>query len=203
MKQTGHSKLTLSYFGQLGGGEVKIMAGDVEVATLNTDLPEPAAVEQTWPIPPEARNFSLRVTRGPVRLFNVTFRKDGPGVVYDSIGLNGTWAGVLAVHINGQHWIEEMRMAKPDLVIINYGTNESGYLNYVETSYPKDVREIIRRIRAASPETAVMLMSPMDRGARQAGGGTGRVMDRSRPDQARLLPATILNSKTRHSIAPL
>jgi lysophospholipase L1-like esterase len=175
LKNPGHSKLTLSYFGQPGGGDVTIMSGDVEIATLSTDQPEPAAAEQTWPIPPEARRFSLRVTRGSVRLFNVTFRKDGPGIVYDSIGLNGTWAGVLAVHINGEHWIQQMQLAKPDLVVINYGTNESGYRNYVETSYPKDVREIIRRVRAAVPGAAVMIMSPMDRGARESGGIIGTV----------------------------
>lgn len=175
LKKPGHTKLTLSYFGQPGGGEVKIMAGDIEVATLNTDLPEPADAEETWPVPPEAQNFKIIVTRGAVRLFNVVFRKEGPGVVYDSIGLNGTWAGVLAVHINGQHWIEELKMARPDLVIINYGTNESGYRNYVETTYPKDVREIIRRVRAAVPESSVMIMSPMDRGAREAGGTIGTV----------------------------
>jgi lysophospholipase L1-like esterase len=175
LRNPGHTRLSLSYFGQPGSGEVKIMAGDVEVATLDTSLPEPAAVEQTWPIPPEAQTFKIVVTRGQVRLFNFTFRKDGPGVIYDSIGLNGTWAGVLATYVNGDHWIEQLRMAKPDLVIINYGTNESGYRNYVETSYPKDVREIIRRVRSAVPDASILMMSPMDRGAREAGGTIGTV----------------------------
>ncbi len=175
LKNPGHTRLTLSYFGQPGGGEVQIMAGEVTLGTLNTDLPEPASAEETWPIPPDASRFTLRVTRGPVRLFSLAFRKEGPGVVYDSIGLNGTWAGVLAVHMNGTHWIEEIQMARPDLVIINYGTNESGYLNYVETSYPKDVREIIRRVRTAAPGAAVMIMSPMDRGSRGPGGAIGTV----------------------------
>jgi len=173
LRYPGHSKLTLSYFGQPGGGEVKITSGDIEIATFSTDQPSPAAAEETWHIPPEARQFKIVVTTGTARLFNVTFLKEGPGVVYDSIGLNGTWAGVLAAHINGPHWIEELQMAKPDLVIINYGTNESGYLNYVETSYPKDVREIIRRLRTAVPDASVMIMSPMDRGAREAGGTIG------------------------------
>jgi lysophospholipase L1-like esterase len=175
LKQPGHTKLTLSYFGFPGGGEVKIMAGEVEVATLDTSLPAEAAVEQTWPVPAEARQFEILVTRGTVRLFDVEFRKDAPGVIYDSIGLNGTWAGVLAVHMNGEHWMEQLRMAKPDLVIINYGTNESGYKNYIDTTYPKDVREILRRVRTAVPESSVLIMSPMDRGRRESTGTIGTV----------------------------
>jgi len=173
LRNPGHTALTLSYFGDPAGGEVTIEAGDIHVATVDTSLPEPAAAERTFPIPPEAQQFSVRVTRGPVRLFSLQFRKPGIGVVYDSIGLNGTWAGVLATYVNEAHWAEQLRLAKPNLVVINYGTNESGYRNYIDTSYPKDVREVIRRVKAAVPDASVLIMSPMDRGAREAGGVIG------------------------------
>jgi len=175
LKNPGHTKLGLNFLGLPGGGEVQIMAGTVEVATISTDMPQIAPVEQVFAIPVEAQNFEIKVLRGTVRLFNLTFRKDSPGVIYDSIGLNGTWAGVLASHINGAHWSEELRQAKPDLVIINYGTNESGYKNYVDTTYPKDVKEILRRVKAGAPEASVLIMSPMDRGVREAGGTIGTV----------------------------
>ena len=91
LKKPGHTRLTLSYYGQPGGGEVSIDAGDIHVGTLNTDLPEPLAAEQSWAIPPDSLTITLKVTRGPARLFSTTFLKDGPGIIYDSIGLNGTW----------------------------------------------------------------------------------------------------------------
>ncbi len=37
------------------------------------------------------------------------------------------------------------------------------------------MKEIIRRVRAALPETSILLMSPMDRGTREAGGEIGTV----------------------------
>jgi hypothetical protein len=175
LKKPGHTEMVVSYLGRPDGGEVSIDAGEVHIGSLNTAMPEVGAVEQPYEIPPEATEFSLRVTGGRARLFGVTFRKRAIGVIYDSIGLNGTWAGVLAHHMNGEHWMEQLRLAKPNLVVINYGTNESGYKNYVETSYPKDVKEIIRRVKTAAPESAVLIMSPMDRGAREAGGTIGTV----------------------------
>lgn len=173
LKRDGHTTLKVEYFGQPEGGEVTIDSGEIHIGTLDTALPEAAAVEQSFDIPAEATEFTIRVTRGRARLFGVEFRKAGTGVVYDSIGLNGTWAGVLASHMNGGHWMEELRLAKPNLVVINYGTNESGYRNYIETGYPKDMKEILRRVKTAVPEASVLVMSPMDRGAREGGGTIG------------------------------
>jgi len=173
LKKPGHSRLTLSYVAQPAGGELVIQAGEIEVGVLDTSAEATAAARKSFDIPPEAQQIELRVTRGPVRLFQVELFKPNPGVVYDSIGLNGTWAGVLAWHMNARHWAGELRQARPSLVIIHYGTNESGYRSYIDGAYPRDVREIISRVRNAVPEASILIMSPMDRGAREAGGAIG------------------------------
>jgi len=170
LKTPGHTRLILSYVAQPGGGELAVTAGGVEAGTLNTAAAETAAARQTFEIPPEAQEIELRVTRGPVRLFQVELFRPNPGIVYDSIGLNGAWAGVLAWHMNARHWADQLRQARPDLVIIHYGTNESGYRNYIDSTYPRDVRTIIGRVRAAVPEASILIMSPMDRGVRDSSG---------------------------------
>jgi len=173
LKRPGHSKLAISFVAQPGGGELQILAGDIEAGVLDTAAPETAAAQQTFDIPPEAQEIELRVTRGPVRLFQVELFKPNSGIVYDSIGLNGTWAGVLAWHMNARHWAEQLRQARPSLVIIHYGTNESGYRKYIDSTYPRDVKEIITRVRTAVPEASILIMSPMDRGVREASGVIG------------------------------
>lgn len=173
LKRPGHTRLTLSYVAQPGGGELQILAGDVEAGVLDTAAPETAAAQQMFDIPPEAQEIEIRVTRGPVRLFQVELFKPNPGIVYDSIGLNGTWAGVLAWHMNARHWAGQLRQARPNLVVIHYGTNESGYRKYIDSTYPRDVKEIITRVRSAVPEASILIMSPMDRGVREAGGMIG------------------------------
>ena len=48
-------------------------------------------------------------------------------MVYHSLGINGANVTLLSRSFNGPHWTAELRHYKPDLVIINYGTNESGF----------------------------------------------------------------------------
>jgi lysophospholipase L1-like esterase len=54
----------------------------------------------------------------------------------------------------------------PDLVVINYGTNESSFPAYVEKQYEPELIRAIGRVRAALPNTSILIMSPMDRGER-------------------------------------
>jgi lysophospholipase L1-like esterase len=124
-------------------------------------------------IPPKSRHFEIRVASGPVRAFGLRFEKAGPGVEYDSLGLNGAFVSVLARMFNAEHWGEALRHLQPDLVIINYGTNESGYASFVDQSYGKELKEVVRRIRAALPQASILVMSPMDRGTRETGGEIG------------------------------
>jgi len=48
--------------------------------------------------------------------------------------------------------------------VINYGTNEADFSAFVEKHYERELREAIRRVRAALPGASILLMSPMDRG---------------------------------------
>src|SRR5438046_2487853 len=105
-----------------------------------------------------------------VRMFGVVLESGSRGIQYDSLGDNGAFVGLLADYMNESHWTEQLRHRRPDLVILNYGTNESEYENWPMDKYEKDTKEIIRRIRAALPEASILFVSPMDRGIRGKGG---------------------------------
>lgn len=175
LRERGQTRLTLHYAGLPGGGMVVIETDGSPLATLNTSMPRKIAAHESWNIPRKTREIAIRVEGAPVRLFCFEFEKASTGVIYSSIGLNGTWAGVLASYTNGPHWNERLREANPDLVVLSYGTNESGYGSYLDSTYSKDYREILRRIKAALPDTPVLVMSPMDRGVRQSGGAIGTI----------------------------
>ena len=53
-------------------------------------------------VPGGASDLELRVERGPVRVFGITAEKAGPGVVYDSLGLNGASITVLSRMFNAE-----------------------------------------------------------------------------------------------------
>jgi lysophospholipase L1-like esterase len=172
-----HSVIEVAFLRQPDGGAFAIDADDKELGIVET-APEPAADSESptkgpgyalFEIPEGATKFAVRVTRGTVRLYGAEFRTHA-GVIYSSLGINGANVTLLSRSFNGPHWAAELRHYKPSLVIVNYGTNESGYAKFVDTTWGPEMREVVKRLHAALPESSIILMSPMDRGEKNAAG---------------------------------
>jgi len=149
--------------------------GDGILGSTDTESETKTPAFVKFPLPEETKNLTIRVKSGNVRLYGASFTKSAPGIVYDSLGLNGAYVSVLARMFNAQHWTEELRHYDPDLVIVNYGTNESVYPKFLDGAYQKEMAEIVRRLRAALPKASILVMSPMDRGQRESSGHIGTV----------------------------
>jgi lysophospholipase L1-like esterase len=175
MKRPGASRLIVSYMGQPDGGKLSISADGEQIEVLDTQMPEKRAARETYRLGPGTKEIELKVVEGEVRIFSLAFESGTSGVIYESLGLNGVWAGVLAHFVNEQHWAGQLREERPDLVILNYGTNESGFPKYVDSTYGDDLRKLLKRVRRAVPDTSCLVMSPMDRGVRESGGQIGTV----------------------------
>jgi lysophospholipase L1-like esterase len=162
--------IEIAYLAQPGGGEFQVDAGDQTLGTVSTAAEAKTPGYASFHVPADARIFSVRVTKGVVRLYGAEFSRNNAGVIYSSLGINGANITLLSRSFNPRHWTAELRHYHPDLVIVNYGTNESGYPAFVDTTWPGEVRETVRRLHAALPESSVLLMSPMDRGERKMSG---------------------------------
>jgi lysophospholipase L1-like esterase len=178
LKDPGQTRVEIAYLTQPGGGSFKMEAkgeGDpVEIGSADTDG-EQGPGYASFEIPAGADEITLRVTKGQVRLFGADFRKPGKGVVYSSLGINGANIRLLSRWLNGDHWAAELRHYHPDLVVVAFGTNESGFPDFVNGSWSSDVKAAVHRIQAALPEASVLLMSPMDRGERKTDGEIGTI----------------------------
>jgi lysophospholipase L1-like esterase len=166
----GHTHFEVWYLKEPGGGSLHVMGDGEPLGDFETGADEKAPAVAVFDTPAEVHTLELKVVRSAVRLFGVVAEKSGPGVVYDTLGLNGASVSVLSHLMNAQHLTDELRQRNPDLVIVNYGTNEADFASYVDKGYEKELREAIRRIRAALPETSILLMSPMDRGQHSGAG---------------------------------
>ena len=102
--------------------------------------------------------------------YGVDFRRPDAGVVYTSAGINGANITLLSRVLNEAHWAEELQHYNPDLVVINYGTNESGFPKFVDSTWGREMRLAVRRLHAALPNASLLLMSPMDRGEKKENG---------------------------------
>jgi lysophospholipase L1-like esterase len=123
-------------------------------------------VTENITLPAHTKAVDIRVESGKVELYGETFLRQRSGVVYDSLGLNGASTTVLSRGFDHTSWTAALQHAAPTLVIINYGTNESGFGAFVDKQYEGELRLAIQRIRNALPNVSILVMSPMDRGER-------------------------------------
>jgi lysophospholipase L1-like esterase len=166
------SRMEVYYLQEPGGGQFNVVVNNDDAHTVQTSGDSLTSGFHEIRAPREGENtFEVKSASGTVRLFGAVLENDGPGVVYDSLGVNGAYAGLLVTAMNEGHWVEQLRHRKPNLVVINYGTNESQYASPDQMQrYEKDLREVIRRVREALPSVSILVISPMDRGKHVAGG---------------------------------
>ena len=162
------TSIEIQFLQQPYGGIVEVLADGKSVGTVKT-AGEKKNGSATVDLPVGTRTVTLRVTVGQVELFGVAFGTRSRGITYDSIGLNGASTTVMSRAFSPTEWGNALQHRDPDLVIINYGTNESSYPAYVDKFYEPELRRAIARVRAALPNTSILVMSPMDRGARDGG----------------------------------
>jgi lysophospholipase L1-like esterase len=172
--QTGRnfSRMEVYYLQQPGGGQFSVDVNGTSAQSVSTSSDTSTSGFYEIKAPQVGPNtFNVKTLGGNVRLFGAVIENEGPGVVYDSLGVNGAYAGLLATAMNQEHWAQQLQHRNPNLVIINYGTNESQYASDEQMErYDKDLREVIRRVRAALSDVSILIVSPMDRGKRTGGG---------------------------------
>ncbi|MGD0445437.1 MAG: GDSL-type esterase/lipase family protein [Edaphobacter sp.] len=160
------TSIEVEYMEEPGGGDVEITADDAPAGTVKTAGDAKKIDSASVPIPAGTRQVKLQVTGNPVQLFGIVFSRNDRGVTYDSIGLNGASTTVMSRAFNPETFYPALEHRNPDLVVINYGTNESSFPAYVEKQYEPELIRAIGRIRTALPNASILIMSPMDRGER-------------------------------------
>ncbi len=170
LPDAGHTQAVIYFWAQPDGGTFELRSGDQVLQAVSTAAEEPHPEFAEVALPPGTREVDLVVTAGQVRAFGYRFDKPGPGIQYSSIGINGAQVQMLVRYFQVNQWTANLRHEHPDLIILNYGTNESIFPDYVHKRYPAELRIVISRLRAALPDTSIMLMSPMDRGVESMDG---------------------------------
>jgi lysophospholipase L1-like esterase len=163
------TSIEVEYLAQPNGGSLEISADGASEGSISTAAETKQNAAASVPIPPGTKQVKLTVSGNPVQIFGVVLGNDARGLTYDSIGLNGASTTVMSRAFNPATFSAALEHRNPDLVVINYGTNESGFPSYVEKQYEGELIRAIGRVRAALPNASILIMSPMDRGERSGG----------------------------------
>jgi lysophospholipase L1-like esterase len=112
--------------------------------------------------------LNVTPTSGRPELCGVTIETDPvtqPGVVLDTLGINGArMATPLAWE--EPSWVAELTRRAPSLVILQFGTNESGDRYVNPANYGEHLERVMARVRKAAPETDCLVVGPTDRADR-------------------------------------
>ena len=95
----------------------------------------------------------------PFQLYGISLENDDPGVVYNSIGVNGA---KLNSYLRCGLFVKQLHALKPDWVILSIGTNEGNTRQFDAQSYKKEYLQMIDSVRFAAPNAAILLTVPND-----------------------------------------
>jgi len=160
------SRFVLDYLEDPSGGTLQVSVDGVPKAMVETRGPLKKAARFSLDVPDGEHEFELYTKSGVTRAFGVVLERDAPGVVVDAIGVQGARIRFLDKQ-DDAHWAEQLGWRKPDLLIYEFGANESGdgFL-YPMVDYHRTMKEVIAQGQRALPESSCLVIGAMDRAAK-------------------------------------
>lgn len=119
-----------------------------------------------------ATSFSIQHFAGSPEVFGLFAETVLPGVVFDTAGINGARVAT-PLAWDAESYEAAVAERAPDLFVLAYGTNEAFDNTSIER-YPDQYRELMARLRRASPNASCWVVGPPD-SATKAGTSISRV----------------------------
>lgn len=151
------------------GGDVRVEVDGGEPRLFSTRGPELEDGVEHIEVADGPHRFVVRPVGGAVRFYGVALERNGPGVVYDSLGMVGARARRL-LNYDPDHIAQQIEMRGTNLVVLGFGGNESDDpLARVEV-YRDELRRVIRRMRPRSDDLGCLVFAPLDQAQRDEQG---------------------------------
>jgi lysophospholipase L1-like esterase len=156
------SKLELAFLEQPNGGSVDLLVDGARTARIQTRGNAVTSGYRAVELADEPHEIEIQaVGDGAVRVFGMTLDRTQVGVTLDALGINGARIGNL-LQWSEVHMAEQLRHRAPDLVVLAYGTNESGDDTPI-SAYERQLVDALGRVARAVPRASCLLMGPPDR----------------------------------------
>jgi hypothetical protein len=160
------SRFEIAYLAQPTGGLLDARVDGEAVRTIDTSGPEKRSGFAEIRVPDGAHELEL-FTRGNVRMFGVALERDTPGIVLDAIGVVGARLRTFA-EINEGHFAEALAWRHPNLVVYQFGANESGDgVAYPMPEYHQSMKTFIEKASRATPDAGCLVIGAMDRARKE------------------------------------
>lgn len=181
------SRFELEYLQQPGGGGLDLILDGTKHESLSTDGPEVKLKYHVVEVADGAHTLEVRTTSdAPTRVFGMRMERDVPGVTLSALGITGARARFLDKQ-DDAHFAEVLKAAKPDLVVLAFGTNEvgDGQMAFDEKGqlskdpmgdYERNLKNVMSQVMKAVPDASYMLVGPPDMASNKAETGHSKPM---------------------------
>ncbi len=161
------SRFVVSYAEAPRGGRFQLRVDGRDVEVVDSNGEEPKARSRELVVPDGSHELEIQTLSGESRLFGVVLERDGPGLVLDALGVQGARVRFLDKQ-DDAHWAEQLRWRSPDLVIYQFGANESGDgFVYSMADFHRTMAEVLAQAKRALPRASCLVIGTMDRAAKQ------------------------------------
>lgn len=150
------------------GGDMRLAVDRDPPVVVSTRADAPEDAVHTIEVPDGPHRLDLRAMGGGhLRLYGVVLERDGPGVVYDSLGMVGARASRM-LHHDPDHIAEQLRARGTDLVVLGFGGNDAD--DPIDRSqYEEQFVRVIERVRAGRADLGCLVFAPLDQGTIRLG----------------------------------
>ena len=157
------SRIDVAYLAQPRGGSFDVYVDGARAGHVATRAATAASAWRPFAVGDGAHRVEVVASGdGDVRLFGANLDRTQVGVTYDALGINGARI-TNALAWDETHIAEQIRHRDPDLVVLAYGTNESGDTDVPIDAYERELVDLLGRIARAAPSASCMLLGPPDR----------------------------------------
>lgn len=165
---TKASRFEIYYEERPRGGTFSVELDDDDKALVSTAADSFGSGVYTVQAPDGPHSVRLRYAEGgPVHLYGVVLERDGPGVVYDSLGLVGARANRL-MNFDEAHIAEQIERRSTDLLILGFGGNEASD-DKSEQAFYEDYLSVLQHLRQGREDLACLAFAPLDQASRELG----------------------------------
>jgi lysophospholipase L1-like esterase len=152
--------ITIHYIRQPGGGKFRYRVDDGKWKKVKTKGQTLQLGTRQIDLPSANHSLTVEVLKGTVTLVGADFQLGSKGVKLHMIGNTGSKASQWA-QVNADLWQQGLAALNPNLVVIQFSTNEQSQLE-TPALMVAAYRTLISRIRAAAPTADVLLTTDPD-----------------------------------------
>jgi lysophospholipase L1-like esterase len=163
------TRVEVAYLEQPHGGSVDLLVDGARVRRISTRGPAAAAAYAATDVSADVpHHIELQPAGdGMVRVFGMALDRPQAGVTLDAFGVNGARV-VNMLTWDEAHFAEQLRHRAADLVVLAFGTNESGDDTPLDV-YERQLVDVLGRVARAVPAASCLLLGPPDRATRVDG----------------------------------